>query len=42
MKKLWQLMIMSILATLLLVGCNGEEAAPVEKSTDDTQQRSVQ
>ena len=24
MKKLWQLMIMSILATLLLVGCNGE------------------
>lgn len=41
MKKLWQLMIMSILATLLLVGCNGEEAAPVENSTDDTQQEAT-
>ena len=41
MKKLWQLLIMSILATLLLVGCNGEEAAPVENSTDDTQQEAT-
>jgi iron complex transport system substrate-binding protein len=41
MKKLWQLMIMSILATLLLVGCNGEEATPVENSTEDTQQEAT-
>lgn len=32
---------MSILATLLLVGCNGEEAAPVETSTDDTGQEAT-
>jgi len=32
---------MSILATLLLVGCNGEEATPVENSTEDTQQEAT-